>query len=174
MKIGVSILVIFLSSLSGCQPVPDSTTRFCFRNTNDGFIKRMMRSEYVDLDLGARRLYASDTSDVIELLNVEQYFGMTKPLPLIVPRSNLLAPGNAATKVNHGSMSLTFRISGPGSGNYIGQVYEKKANGRMHRVLTYRYSIKRGVYEIQADAALGVSSSQLTLRKCGGAPLFAQ
>lgn len=173
MKIALSILVISSASLSSCHQASGSSTRFCFRSTDGGYISNMLRSEYIDIDLGSRRLYASDTSDIIELLSAEHYFGMSKPLPLIVPRSSLLVRGNDAVKVNHGLLSLNFRIPGLGSENYIGQVY-KKADSRNHLVLTYRYTIKRGVYEIRAEPSLGISSSQLTFRKCGGVPLFAQ
>lgn len=176
MKAGLCFLSAILLLLPACQRVPESISRFCIQDRNAEILRRIFKTEHIDIDLAGRRMSGGDVSDHIELVEADRYFGMMSPLALIVPRSNLPTSPEAVIRVNHRRLSLTFRVSDSKKekGKYSGEVYKKDIDGRLSRVLTYRYTTKKGVYEIQADPALGISSSQLTLRKCGGAPLFAQ
>lgn len=137
-------------------------------------MRRLFKSEHIDINLAKRRFSGSDVSDQVELVEAQKYLGMMEPIPLLVPKLNSASLGGHTFRVRHGKALLIFHSSSVEDGQYIGEVYEKGADGRARRALTYRYTEKRGIYEIQVELALGISSSHQILRKCGGVPLFAQ
>lgn len=157
--------------LAGCQRVPDSTTRFCIQGVDDGVIGRALTNDYIDIDLRNRRLHASDTSDQIELVNRERFFGMASPLPLLVLRSNVHA---ITPQFSHGKHLFHIAEDDSGSKTYRANVYSRGDDGRLRRVLTYRYTMRDGIQEIRAETALSISSSPQIMKKCGGEPLFGQ
>jgi hypothetical protein len=173
MKKRVSLLGMILLPIA-CQPDGETGSRFCINSPSRDMVAVLTsNNDEVYIDIVRRELRASDTTDVIELSDQKQYFGMIKPLPLLVPKLTHLQT-KEVVRVADGPTFLVFTADGSHAGQYIGQMYKKGEDGRTFRILSYRYTLDGGVYEIRTDEPSGVSSSPLTLVKCGGPPLLAQ
>lgn len=167
-------LLATFALLAACQRIPDSMTRFCIQSADDGVINRLLNKNYVDIDISNRRFHASDTSDQIEVINQDHYFGMASPLPLIVMRSDASSSSRTATQFGHAKHLFRLTEDGSQAQAYRMSVYRRDYGGRLQRVLTYIYTISDGIQEIRTEVALGMASSPQKLKKCGGKPLFAQ
>lgn len=160
--------------LDGCRAPSDSAARFCFRNARDGFLERMLRPAYIDIDLADRRLYASDTSEPIDLVDETRHFGMIAPIALLVPRLGSRPAGERVTRIRQQDLLLVFRPGESRAGDFVGEVFRAMPGNETSHVLTYRYNARYGVSDIVINHSFENTSYQEVLRWCGGARLFAQ